>query len=168
MTTLTRVVPGSGGVGLVGGGSAASEALKRNFTQPVVSAAVGGFMLSHELPNITFALGPNLPLIGGRTLSTMQLGAILGFSSSFIVESLNNILNSVDKKHRLKSFPSFVTHVGGGMATFAFIPRLFGDVPTQEMMSLAKTGLLAEIISQWVYENFVAGGSFGQDFLHFV
>lgn len=144
------------------------ENLKANFIKPLVAAGVGGFMLEQELPTARFNIntGYGLP-IDGTQLSAVSLGAVLGFGSSFIVESLNNITHAIDKKHRTKHLASFVTHTAGGMASWAAIASFLNpqDVSRADMMALAKIGFLAEIFSQWIHENFVEEASFGQDIL---
>lgn len=147
--------------------SATSEALKRNFVKPLVSAAVGGFMLEQEGFGIFTVQSdvPGISSMNGQKLSSMKFGALLGFGSSFIVESLNNIFHSIDKANRTKHLASFVTHSAGSMASWALLPKLLGDIGPLEQKKLAKIGFLSEVFSQWVHENFVEDGSFGQDVL---
>ena len=145
--------------------SVTSEALKRNFVKPLVSAGVGAFLLEQEGFG-DFQVDSDVPGISsmnGMTWSPCKFGAVLGFGSSFIVESLNNILHSIDKANRTKHLASFVTHSAGSMATWALLPKLLGDVGPVEQKKLAKIGFLSEVFSQWVHENFVEDGSFGQD-----
>ena len=152
--------------------STSMEMLKTNFTKPLVSAGVAGMLLQSELGSAQFYIDagsiPILSRLNGTSVSAMTFGAALGFISSFMVEALNNVVHTVDKKHRLKSFPSFVTHVVGGMATFAYLPTLIGDIGTDTRSKLIKTGILSEIISQWTHENFIEEGSFGQDLLDLI
>jgi hypothetical protein len=146
--------------------SSVTENLKANFVKPLVAAAVGGFLLEQEQPGGSFRVntGTGLP-IDGSNLTSMTFGAVLGLGSSFLVESLNNITNAIDKKHRTKHLASFVTHSFGAMASWALIAKALNPsaVSNKEMMSLAKVGFISEIFSQWVHENFIEADSFGQD-----
>lgn len=144
------------------------EALKQQFTRPLTAGAVGGMVLDYQMPGADFTVSGGVPLIGGQTYSPMVVGAALGFATSFITEALNNILHAVDKKDSLKSFPSFITHVGGSMGSWMLLPKLVGEIDNRSSKSLAVSGLAAEIISQWVFENFMAEGSFGQDILDLI
>lgn len=144
------------------------DTLRTQFLRPVVQAGVGGVMLDYQLPGNSFQIADSVPVIGGRTYSTMAVGAALGFSSSFITEALNNIFTAVDQKNRLKSFPSFATHVGGAIGSWVVLPMLVGDIDGQSAKTLAVGGLATEVIGQWIYENFVVEGSFGQDVLDLI
>jgi hypothetical protein len=144
------------------------DMLKAQFAKPGVHAGVGAFMMSQQYPRARFAIAPGTPLIGGKVYSPAIVGAAVGFASSFIVEALNNILTTTDKKNRLKSFPSFITHVGGSAASWILLPRLVAGLEGQDMVKLATSGILSEVIAQWVYENFVEDGSFGQDVLDLI
>lgn len=141
----------------------ADSLFSSQIARPLVAAGVGAFMLPNELPGASFTISEGIPVIGGQTYSTQMVGASLGFATSFIVEALNKVLTQVPKSDSLKSFPSFITHVGGAMGSWALLPMLVGDIDGASQVSLAKTGLLAEMVSQWVFENFVEDGSFGQD-----
>jgi len=141
------------------------ENLKYNFIKPLISGVVGGFMTKHEYGNTRFQINTGTPL--DRQISTMTFGAILGVSSSFLVESLSNITNAIDKKHKTKHLASFLTHSVGGMAAWALIAKALNpaEISNQEMMSLGKIGLISEIFSQWFHENFIEEDSFGSDVL---
>lgn len=151
--------------------SATTENLKRNFIKPGVSALVGGFLLQQESFgdfDINSSI-PGLSFFNGRTLTKAQMGALLGITSSFLVESVNNTIHEIDRGNRTKHFASFITHTAGGMFFWSLIPYLLSNGQYSPSPAynpqLMKIGFLSEIGSQWVHENFVESGSFGQDVL---
>lgn len=147
------------------------EALKRNFLKPAICAGVGGALGVHQQLG-AWTLTARLPVIGGTTLSSFQYGAVVGALSCFVVESLNNIFLSIPQDQRLKNAESFVMHSFGSMATWVLIPSLLGQgggLPDQQQAyKLAGIGLLSEMVSQWIHENFIDEGSFGQDVLDYI
>ena len=147
-----------------------SEALKRNFIKPLICAGVGSVMTVAEgFP--AFDISEKFPLIGGWELSPMQYGAIIGLSSCFLVESLNNIFLGISKDARLQNAESFVLHSAGAIGAWILIPSFLagGNLPSRDaMMQLGKVGFISEIFAQWVQENFIEDGSFGQDVLDFI
>jgi len=146
-----------------------NENLKKTLLKPVTSAAIGAFALRNEFgPRAIFTVDGSIPIIGGISLGVVPTGAILGWSTSFIVELLNDLLHAVKKEDGLKTFPSFVTHIAGGAASFAILPKLVAEVGDEATFGLAKTGVMAEIASQWVYENFVTEGSMGSELLDLI
>lgn len=149
--------------------SATTENLKRNFIKPGVSALVGGFLLEQERFgdfDINTSI-PGLSYFNGRSLSKAQFGALIGLTSSFLVESINNTVHEIDRGNRTKHFASFITHTAGGMFFWAAIPYILSNNSPVNFYNpqLMKIGFLSEIGSQWVHENFVESGSFGQDVL---
>ena len=145
------------------------ESLKRNFIKPGICAGVGAAMTVAEgFP--AFDLKKSIPLVGGTTLSPMKFGAVVGLLSCFITESLSNILTTVSKDSKLQNAESFVVHSASSMATWVFLPLLLGgSLPDSiSRAKLARVGFVSEIFGQWVHENFVEDGSFGQDILDFI
>jgi len=149
--------------------SSTAENLHCNFIKPGISALVGGVLLQNEqmgdfVVNTTI---PGLARLNGTTLNRFQFGAMIGLTSSFLVESLNNIIHEVDKANRTKHFASFITHTAGGMFFWNLIPYILSSKTADTMYNpkLAKIGFVSELGSQWVHENFVEAGSFGQDVL---
>lgn len=139
--------------------------LQKNFIKPLITAAVGGFLTAQEPANVigTFTFRPEL---GGASLSPMQYGALVGFASSFIVESLNNVVHSIDRKNRTTNYVSFLTHSFGSMAVWAFLPDLLsgGTAPSQTKMALAKIGFISELGGQFLHESFVESNIIGDVF----
>ena len=150
--------------------SATTENLKRNFIKPGVSALVGAFMLSQESFG-SFDINSSVPGISyfnGTTLTKVQFGALIGLASSFLVESLNNAIHEIDRGNRTKQFGSFITHTAGGMFFWGAIPYVLNNQSSGASMYdpvMSKIGFVSELGSQWVHENFVESGSFGQDVL---
>ena len=147
-----------------------AESLKRNFLKPAIAGCIGG-LLTVQQGFGEWKLSSSLPFVGGKRLSPYQYGALVGVLSSFIVESLNNIFLTVAKDNRLKTAESFVMHTVGSMGTWALIPGILGEggmPPPDVMIKLGTIGFLSEIASQWVHENFIESGSFGQDVLDFI
>ena len=145
--------------------STTMEALKRNFAKPLISAAVGGFIVDASGDFGDFQVNTKIPglssLVNDQVWSPMMFGAVMGAASSFVAESLANILHEIDRKHRTKHLASFVTHLGSGLATWAFLPPLLaGGAINTGSKKLAGFGLVTEIASQWLHENFVEEGSF--------
>ena len=143
------------------------ENLKYNFIKPLVSAGVGGFVLRKERGGDTFNIDTGLGLpFDGKSLSPMTFGALLGFGSSFLIESISNVTNAIDKKHKTKHLASFLTHSLGGMASWALATKVLNPGATSDdCMQMAQIGLAAEIFSQWFHENFIEEDSFGSDVL---
>ena len=149
--------------------SAQTEALKRNFIKPALCAGVGAAMTMAEgFPS--FDLKKSIPLVGGMNLSPLQYGAVIGLASCFITESLSNILTGVTKDSKLQNAESFVVHSASSMAAWVYLPMLLGGQMPQGVQAakLARVGFVSEIFSQWVHENFVEDGSFGQDILDLI
>jgi hypothetical protein len=150
--------------------SATTENMKRNFIKPAVSALVGGFMLDQERFG-SFDIRstiPGLSYFNGTSLSKAQFGALIGFTSSFLVESVNNTIHEIDRGNRTKHFASFITHTAGGMFFWGLIPYLLSNDKSGSSVYnpvMAKIGFVSELGSQWIHENFVESGSFGQDVL---
>jgi len=146
-----------------------TQALGRNFVKPGLCAGVGAIMASAEGLG-SFTLSGSIPVIGGRVLTPVQYGALVGTLSCFFVESINNIVVGVTSDQRLKTAESFVAHTVGASVAWAAMPYLLGDGGTSQTYShkLMRIGFLSELLSQWVYENFIEDGSFGQDVLDLV
>jgi hypothetical protein len=132
------------------------QALKEMWTKPLTSGLIGGGMLQYQFGSGGFILSPDIPLLGSSKIPTWAMGALLGFTTSFFVETFNVMVNGVDKHHSLKQFPSFVSHIAGGAASFIVLPYIIGQhLNSSTAKTLGAAGVATELISQYIHETFV-------------
>ena len=146
------------------------EQIGRTLIKPAVSGAGGGLMVESLGTFGSFTVDadvPGLSLLNGQVWSPMLFGIVMGAATTVLTEGVANILHSIDRKHRTKHLGSFVTHIVGGAASWAFLSDLLsGSTLTGiEKKRLAVIGAASEIGAQWFHETFVEEGSLGSDFM---
>lgn len=133
-----------------------SAETKMMITKPLTAAIVGGALTSLSFTNRFQVTKPDF--LAGKSLSPAVFGALLGVSTHFVIKFVNTNVLRTHPDDTLKNLPSFVTHVVGGGLVFSMVPMLFGQTGQEEMKRLFATGAITEIVSQFVHQQFVAGG----------
>lgn len=137
--------------------STAFNFVGRSLIKPAISAGVGAIMLKRQLGNAShIVLKYELPFFSNY-MSTRVLGALIGAASSVIGEWVISMSTGVKgATNHLESLSSTVVLLGTAVATWVATPLLMAgpELNSEEMISYAVTGLLAESLSRVVYETF--------------
>lgn len=125
---------------------------KNMIAKPAIHGGVSAFaidMLAGENKNFVWS---------GREIPVWQLGLAMGAATSFSTEFISNIiLPHIPQSQKFKHLESMVLHIGLSAGSFALVPKLLnGNLNLSEAKRFALTGALAEAVSSYVYENFLA------------
>lgn len=87
-----------------------------------------------------------------------KLGAVLGAATSFSTEFVSNmILPHIPGNAKFQHLESVVLHLAASGATFAIVPKLLnGNLNMEEARKFALVGMLAEAVSTYAYETWIA------------
>jgi hypothetical protein len=117
--------------------------------KPLVSAVIGGIVIKMA----TSDLGSSIR-IGGYSIPTWALGALLGFGGSVGTDMVSQtVLPHIPQSAKLQKLESIVLHIVTSGALFAFVPKiLVSDLSSSEMKKLAVGGVVTELASQFIHE----------------
>jgi hypothetical protein len=127
------------------------DRVKQQFTKPLISAGVSGFALNTLFPGSSFE-------IGDRTVPVAIVGAGIGAASSFASELVAQwIVPQISSDQRLQNLESMIVTVGSSAGAFVLIPRLLNqNLNMGEANRLAMVGAASEVLSSYLYNNFIA------------
>lgn len=149
-----------------------TQRLLDQVSKPAIHGGIGGLLMGIDFPGAEFTLNsevPGLNALNGYRMNAMVYGAVAGFATSFIVEAIHNTILATRKGQRLSHLPSFILHVVGGAGVTALFTRLFNrNINKEEVLVLARTGVIGEILSEWFYANFLGHDSIGSELLGLV
>ena len=95
--------------------------------------------------------------IGETKVPVWALGLGLGAASSLTVDLISEYaLPHISKDKKLRHFESIALHLSSSGLVFAAVPKLLNsDLNMDEAKSFFMAGVAAEIVGQYIYENFV-------------
>ena len=128
-----------------------------NYVKPAISGAVAAVTFSQMYPN------QNVTLVG-QSVSMTAAGFTIGALSTVVTEAISMfVLPHISKDVRLQHLESLALTLGSSAAAFWLLPRFLikgadqNSATTNQRMML--TGVMAEIVSQWIFESFFTGKS---------
>lgn len=135
--------------------------LKQNGLKAVVSGATTSLIWSARYGgqrDVFNWRGGKLQTRGG------PVGFVSGVLSSMITDAIHAIAFETDDVYKTKHWPSLLLHTLGGVVVHTQVPKLFVRDVFQDktFYELAIGGVVSEIASMWVYDNF--GTSKGQGY----
>ena len=129
-----------------------SKTVKDMIAKPAIHGVVSALaidMLAGEQKNFVYNDTP---------YPVWQLGAGLGVVTSFSTEFISNlILPHIPGNAKFQHLESVVLHLAASGATFALVPKLLnGNLNMEEAKKFAMVGMLAEAVSTYAYETWLA------------
>jgi hypothetical protein len=126
------------------------DRLKEQFSKPLINAGVSAFALNTLFPGSAFE-------IGDRQVGVAMVGAGIGFTSSFLSEIVSQwIVPQISSDQRLQNIESMIVSLGASAGAFVVIPRLLNpNLNMAEANRLAMVGAASEVLSSYLYNNFI-------------